>query len=250
MLMTACLPAAAEPKLIGEGTPVLFIGNSQTYVNDVPGIVQALADSAGGERLAVMTSANANYALIDHWNGGEAQRVIASRRWSHVVLQQGWTPAGVCRDTLRLATGLFAPVIRSSLAEPALLQTWPPIDRPNQWLGTIESYRLAAADVNGVLFPVAEAWEVARARDPSINLYSDGLHANQAGSYLAALVIYARLLHKSPVGLPARLRTRAGASIAISDELASLLQDVAAEVGLSPTPKTEPTAAPVLTTRC
>ena len=35
---------ATEPKLVGEGTRILFIGNSHTYVNDVPGILQALAE--------------------------------------------------------------------------------------------------------------------------------------------------------------------------------------------------------------
>ena len=37
--------SATGPRLIGEGTRILFIGNSHTYVNDVPGILQALADS-------------------------------------------------------------------------------------------------------------------------------------------------------------------------------------------------------------
>ncbi len=35
----------AEPQIVGEGTRIFFIGNSLTYVNDVPGMLQALADS-------------------------------------------------------------------------------------------------------------------------------------------------------------------------------------------------------------
>lgn len=113
LLLCACLEGGpVEPELQGSGTRILFIGNSLTYVNDVPGILQALADSAGGKRLAVETVAFPNYALIDHWLDGSGQREIDKRGWAYVVLQQGWTPAGVCRDTLRLATKLFSERIK------------------------------------------------------------------------------------------------------------------------------------------
>src|SRR4051812_1629010 len=67
---------------------VLFIGNSLTTVNDVPGIVEAL--SKGGERrLISRTVAFDGYSLEDHWNRGDARRAIAEGGWSFVVLQQG-----------------------------------------------------------------------------------------------------------------------------------------------------------------
>jgi hypothetical protein len=127
---------------------------------------------------------------------------------------------------------------------------WPPSNRPEQYQGTIESYRLAAKDVDGRLLPVAEAWRVVQSRDPSLNLYLDGLHANVRGSYLTALVMYARLFQRTPVGLPASFRTQAGETIHISAETAALLQAVAAEVGLAPTPDEAPVAAPVITSVC
>ena len=59
------------------------------------------------------------------------------------------------------------------------------------------------------LFPVGEAWLAAQRLDPSIPLYAfDGLHPSGEGSYLAALVMYATLYAKSPIGLPA-LKTAA-----------------------------------------
>ena len=57
---------ATGPKLEGSGRRVLFIGNSYLYAADIPGIVQALADSAGGDKLAVETVAAPDFALIDH----------------------------------------------------------------------------------------------------------------------------------------------------------------------------------------
>ena len=233
LLLAACAdgtpPLGPDPS--GEYR-VLFIGNSLTYVNDVPGILQALADSAGGERLAVASRALPNYALIDHWTEGAAQRDIASGGWAWVVMQQGWTPAGVYRDTLRLATRNFGREIVKVGAKAALYQTWPPSNQQNQFAASIESYELAAADVGGVVFPVARAWLATWQRDPSVDLYSDGLHASIAGSYLAALVIYAGIFERTPVGLPATVRTRAGATIRIPAALARTLQEAAAEVAM------------------
>ena len=230
-LFAACLSGSpAGPQPIGDGTKVLFIGNSLTYVNDVPGILQALADSAGGEKLAVASRANANYALIDHWVDGVAQRDIAQGGWKWVVMQQGWTPAGIYRDTLRLAARNFGVEIAKIGAKGAMYQTWPPSNRPSDFAGSIESYELAAADINGVVFPVARAWLETWKKDPNVQLYSDGLHASVAGSYLAALVMYARIFDRTPVGLPPVVRTRSGAVVRVDPALARLLQDAAAAV--------------------
>jgi len=236
MSLIACSSAPPEaPPVVGEGIRIFFIGNSLTYVNDVPGMLQALADSAGDERLAVASLALPNYALIDHWTDGIAQREIARGGWGWVVLQQGWTPPGIYRDTLRLATRNFAAEIAKVGARTALYQTWPPSHRPGEFAGSIESYEVAAADVGGVVFPVARAWLATWERDPSIVLYSDGLHASVAGSYLAALVMYARIFDRTPVGLPAAIRTRAGITLRVDAGLARTLQDAAASVTMNAT---------------
>ena len=234
ILVAACLSSAVTgPQLVGTGTPVLFIGNSLTYVNDVPGIVQALADSAGGPALAVETVAFPDYALIDHWNegvaAGRARGEIAKGGWKFVVLQQGPTSVGVNRDTLRLATKLFAQDMAKIGATPALFSAWPTIDRRQDFPRSIESYTLAAGDVNGLLLPIATAWLAAWKRDSTLVLYSDGLHASIAGSYLSALVIYAVLGHHSPVGLPSRVRLRSGSTLFVDAKIAAILQAAAAE---------------------
>jgi hypothetical protein len=95
----------------------------------------------------------------------------------------------------------------------------------------IESYTLAAQDVSGTLFPVASAWLAAWRRDGALLLYSaDGLHPSVAGSYLAALVMYAALYDRSPVGLPARVRLISGSEIGVTAAVAAVLQEAVAEV--------------------
>jgi hypothetical protein len=208
---------------------VLFIGNSLTYVNDVPGIVQALADSAHGDSLAVEMIAEPDLALIDHWNRGAALAEINRRTWDFVVLQQGPSSVDVNRDTLRLATKLFAPPITRAGGKAVLFSAWPTFDRTQDYSRAIESYQLAAADVSGILAPVASAWQATFGKTPAVALYAaDGLHATVAGSYLAALVIYSSITGKSPLGLPPKLRLRSGAFITIDPAVATMLQQAAA----------------------
>ena len=233
MAAVGCLssPTSPGPQLIGEGRPVLFIGNSYLYTKDVPGIVQALADSAGGDKLAVMTIVGPNYALIDHWKEGTARSQIGEHAFEWVVLQQGPSSVEINRDSLRLVTKLFADeMAKEGSAMPALFSAWPNAERRQDFTRAIESYTLAAADVNGILLPVASGWLAAWDRVSTLQLYEDELHPSNEGAYLAALVIYAELLGKSPIGLPATLRTHGGVTIAIDPTTATTLQDAAAAV--------------------
>jgi hypothetical protein len=221
----------ALPPLIGEGRRVLFIGNSLTYWNDLPLIVQALADTAGGASLAVMTVAFPDYNLDDHRLQGAASRAIALGGWEVVVLQQGPSSLAENREQLRASARAFDTDIRRAGATPALYSVWPSEVRRADFDRAIESYTLAAQDVNGLLLPVASAWLAAWRRDSTLVLYSgDGLHPSVAGSYLAALVMYGALYDRSPVGLPPRVRLASGATIGVTPEIAAILQAAAAEV--------------------
>ena len=221
----------ALPPLHGEGRHLLFIGNSLTYWNDLPLIVQALADSAGGEPLAVMTVAYPDYNLDDHRARGTALRAIATGGWEVVVLQQGPSSLPENRAQLRASAAGLDELIRDVGGTTALYSVWPSDARRADFDAAIESYTLAAQDVSGTLFPVASAWLAAWRRDAALPLYSaDGLHPSVAGSYLAALVMYAALYDRSPVGLPARVRLISGSEIGVTPAVAAVLQAAAAEV--------------------
>src|SRR5581483_2484722 len=99
----------------------------------------------------------------------------------------------------------FAAEARRAGARPALYMVWPSASMAEDFDGVSASYREAAEKVDGLLFPVGEAWRAAWRRDPKLALYGpDGFHPTVAGSYLAALVMYEQLYHRSPVGLPSR----------------------------------------------
>ncbi len=226
-LDTATIPTARP----GDGRPVLFVGNSLTYTNDLPGLLAALADSAGGQKLSVASVAFPDYALEDHWAEGSALKAIRKGGWEVVIMQQGSSALPENRASLRDWTAKFSAEIRRVSARPGLYMVWPQSDRQFDFTNVINSYTLAASDVDGILFPVGAAWLAVWKRDPSIALYApDGLHPSVTATYLAAAVIYAKLYGKSPVGLPATVRLSSGAVVSIPRSLAATLQASAAEV--------------------
>jgi hypothetical protein len=56
---------------------VLFIGNSLTYTNDLPGIVKAFAQADRQQAFESRTIAFPNYSLEDHWNSKDARKEIS-----------------------------------------------------------------------------------------------------------------------------------------------------------------------------
>jgi hypothetical protein len=213
-----------------ESLRVLFIGNSLTYGNDLPAIVQALADASGQKPLSYKAIALGGNNLEDHWRRGDARRLLSSQRWDVVVLQQGPSALPESRELLVAMARRFAPEIRKAGARPALYMVWPSQNRAFDFDAVSRSYALAAEAVDGLLMPAGEAWRAAWKRDSKLKLYSrDGLHPTVEGSYAAALVIYQRLYGRSPVGLPAELQLRSGRRLRIAPPVAQALQAAAAE---------------------
>jgi hypothetical protein len=234
--------------LAAGGHHVLFIGNSLTYVNDLPATVEAIAESAG-DTIRVATEAGANLALIDHLNGATAAVAhIAAGGWEYVVLQQGPTPAGICRDSLVLWTKMFDPLIKAAGAKTAVFMAWP-YAGPLSWFDEIRvSFQQASAAVNGVFMPAGEAWRSALVADSTIGLYAgDGFHPTPVGTFLAALEIYERITGRDARTIPPRAFSN-GRQFALPEATVRVLQAAAhdANVRYPATVQTVPvTSAPV-----
>ena len=208
---------------------VLFLGNSLTYTNELPLIVEALAKAAGDPlETSSVTFPNAN--LEDLWRDGAGLRELGKGGWTVVAMQQGPSSLPENRADMRLWAKRWAQRIRKAGARPALYMVWPDKSRLAYFDAVSESYRLAAADVRGMLFPAGEAWRAAWRRDPNAPLYGpDDFHPSAAGSYAAALSIYGMLFQRPLQGLPAKLTLRDGSVIDVPPALAALLQEAATE---------------------
>src|SRR5215468_6402116 len=71
----------------GAPLKVLFIGNSFTARNDLPGLIGQLA-AARGKRLQHRLISAGGASLRTHWNAGEALKAIQDGQYDHVVLQE------------------------------------------------------------------------------------------------------------------------------------------------------------------
>ena len=195
-LPAACTPSgtpveSAAPAGAEESLRVLFVGNSLTYVNDLPGMLRELLRQEG---LDVVTASMAepNFGLEDHWVRRATHDRIAEG-WDVVIMQQG-PSATEGRPSLLEFAERFARPIREAGATPALYMVWPAATRSFDFQGVSNSYAAAADGVEGLLFPAGEAWLDAWEFDENIGLYGgDRFHPSPLGSYLAALVMYEQL---------------------------------------------------------
>jgi hypothetical protein len=191
---------------------VLFVGNSQLEVFDVPRIVASLAASAPANcpRIEATTIAIGGANLRDLWNAGRVEPAIRSRAYDTVVIAESI-------DLIDPSTASYVPafwtvartmidVARASGATPILYATPSTL---SSYTGTefngMATFNGAMARASGVA--VAQgglAWERVWNESPGTRLHgADNSHANYAGAVLSSLVIYSTILNASPIGLTA-----------------------------------------------
>ena len=191
LLILVALPQLLAAK--GEApTPrplrVLFVGNSYTYVNDLPFVVAVVA-AARGIEVDYGMLAEPNFALEDHMRTGAYDRKLAEG-WDYVVLQQGPSSLPQNRENLRFWSVRASASARALGTRVVLFSAWPARENLFTQMDAELSYQLAARAASGCIAPVATAWRYARAELPNLDVYSgDDLHASEAGTLLAAHVI-------------------------------------------------------------
>ncbi len=198
-----------------------FIGNSYTYYNNMPGIINSLAN-ANGDTLIHASSTPGGAQLVQQVTNSNTLNGIRQGNWDFVVIQEqsqkpSFSPTQVAADVLPFATQLNDSIVaNNACAETVFFMTWgrkngdqtncasyPPICTYAGMQARLRSSYLLMADQNqAICSPVGAAWQVVRDSFPLIELYNaDQSHPSYAGSYLAACTFYASLFQKSPVGL-------------------------------------------------
>lgn len=171
-------------------TKVLFVGNSLTYTNQLPAVVEEMA-KLDGKAITSTSFLYPDYSLEDHWNDGQVEDAIEKGNYDFVVFQQG--PSALPESQILLVNYAtrFAAVCKKHNSTMLLYMVWPSKARLFDLDGVINSYTKAAEKTNSLLCPAGLAWKYAWQADPSITLYGpDGFHPGIDGSVLAALTIY------------------------------------------------------------
>ena len=197
---------------------VLFIGNSYTYCNNLPELVQAMADE---KKVPMEVDSHTAGAMslsgfLNTPQHARARDLVAKGNYDWVILQdQSQTPAYTPDDTLS-AVKQWSALASAGGTKVMLFLTWAHAAEMNGKVrlqtamqeATSRTYCQAAVENKAFVAPVGEAWRLWYAKKPGKLLHTSDLsHPNEAGSYLAACVIYSSLTGTSPTKLPTRLKS-------------------------------------------
>jgi hypothetical protein len=182
---------------------ILYIGNSFTGRNDLPGLITAMAASASEPISIEHQSILANGAsLRQHWNAGNALQKICDESWDFIVLQEQ-SPLPI-KNAARYHENvrLFNSEIENTGARTALYLTWARQAVPETQAVLSEATLEIAREIEAFVVPVGLVWQELLKNGKGIDLYDkDGSHPSAAGSYLAACVFCKALLKREPLGL-------------------------------------------------
>lgn len=207
--------------IFGQSTRrVLFIGNSFTYVNNLPQMISDVASSTG-DVLIFDSNTPGGYYLSDHLMSTVVSiNKIKTGNWNYVVLQGQSLEFASGSNHLPSAYQLDT-IIKShnSCAQTMFYITWgrkngaiyfcqPPecdsvgyIHKTYYEMDKLieRNYMFVADSLKALASPVGAVWRNIRQNYPSIELFqSDESHPSVAGTYAAACCFYATIFRKDP----------------------------------------------------
>lgn len=203
----------------------LFLGNSYTYVNDLPSLIASLASSSG-DSLIYASNAPGGYTLgwqpIAHATNPLSLAMINSNEWDFMILQeQSQTPAiSRLRDSCMYPASI---ILHDSVksAHPCcrvlFFLTWgrrfggmqcftpnycsPVFTGFEQMQDSLtRAYKGVADSLADWIAPVGEAWRFVISNSGMALHDADNSHPNLNGSYLAACVFYDVIFGKTSSG--------------------------------------------------
>lgn len=227
--------------LAKKGDKILFVGNSHTYVNDLPQIFYEMTEAFGVE-CDVYDLTDGGYYLeqfadVKDELGAKLDEGLKANDWDFVILQDNTNASASGnpeKDMIPYVEELDKK-IKAAKGQTALFMTWAPkngissgmfkLSREEIQETIATSYEMAAEKIDGLLCPAGVALLKAAEQYPEIELWDeDGMHPSMAGSYLASCVIYAELFQKSPEGCTY--------TADLGQDVAEKLQTIASEVVL------------------
>lgn len=229
-------PAAAEPSpasaetAVSADVKVLMLGNSHTVGAGLPEQLAAMLRATLPGRSVAVVVAPGILFLDERLQDPRTLALLQGQHWQAVVLQaQKYSSSGLYSCSTAEAETL-ARRVRAAAATPLMFPEW-------SRRGIEETQRIwtlhteIAGRAPACVAPVPQAWDLALRRDPALALHAnDGNHANEAGAFLAALMLHGTLTGLSPLALPELPGP-------VPAELQRRLRQVAADTALQQPPR-------------
>jgi hypothetical protein len=209
VFLTASLAAAANSPL-----RVLFIGNSYTGENNLPGTLNSVAND---NTIKTSSCIHGGYTLEQQWNWGPPRDSILHGGWDYVVIQP-YMPNGSSSEIASnsLYVTKFDSIIRQVNAATCIYAHFGHTAYPTITETVAKACSSDGVRLNCLVVHVGRAYEHVIADSPAmVDLHSsqygmlpgnnnlvemDGNHPGWWGQYLAACLFYATFTQASPVG--------------------------------------------------
>ena len=217
---------------------ILFIGNSFTFYNEMPNMVEEMGLSNNWD-ITVEQIAYGGYSLSDYVEEGsdaseEVINKLNEQTWDYVVLQDSSRKPLDNEDEFLLSVSILNDLITDKGAQTVLFSTWSYRKESSQIQNTgltyiefynvlTNAYSLASSENDTLIAPIGTAFFNLTIEHPEIELLMlDNIHPTKEGSYVAAYIFYTLIISNEnnndykPTG--------------ISDETLSILREYALEV--------------------
>lgn len=182
---------------------ILFIGNSHTYMNDMPQLVSEMVENATGENCEVFMLAYSAKSL--KWHMDEeyfSERFnILHGKYDYCVIQEQAHPMTDEQDTIKYARKIIE-LCKKVGTTPVIFETWAEKAKPENQAEMNRRYLSLASKENVLLAPIGEVWNAAleelKDRSGADLYFKDGAHASAIGDYLIAMVLTKVITGKMP----------------------------------------------------
>jgi hypothetical protein len=179
---------------------ILFVGNSLTYVGNLPAVLQALA-AGNGKSLQADMLVRGGATLTQWLDSGAVQAALGARHYDKVVLQErgydfacGFGPQ-VCEDA-RHALRALADITRKAGAQPILLGTYQTAPEASQAIVAAESR--AAQGENIPYIAVSHRLNEGREQFQHADWFAEAGHPGHDLVLLEAVLLYQQLYGMAP----------------------------------------------------
>jgi len=187
----------------------MFIGNSLTYVPQIPEQLKLIATSKN-KKIVCQSKCEGDYTLENHWNEMSPDFFLENK-FDYVVLQEHGLPPVADIDNFFKYAKLFNDKIKESGAKTILYITSRSANEEGVAVQERQSdlttaYETAAKQTGALLAPSGPSWIVANEENPTLKFYQDdNLHPNMLGGYLTACVLYSVIFNESPLGADSKI---------------------------------------------
>ena len=168
---------------------ILFIGNSHTYVNDLPLMVAEMFCEEDYDCEVTMI-AHGGWFLEQHVKEPDVRFNILYGHYDYVVLQEHAHPFGPEKKFFEAVRALNE-WIRQAGAKPVIYMTWAAKAEPYNQERMTKAHEEIAREIGAIVAPVGKNWLRCAEEYKQVEMFAqDGQHASLYGSRFAAGQIF------------------------------------------------------------